>query len=136
MKISLSQTKQLLFDLITYTDDVSKEGKPIPRERFDDTYLRGMLGVEEKLRAHAEFGVLEKGTDLEGITDEDTQVEWISFKNLDRAKHQVAFVRYLDGDMEFTEKERDAIAWCYNDRKKKPRTSLKALDEIEVLLGK
>ena len=133
-------TKKLIAEIMSFTEEVDLQGKPVKRTHVPRDLLRGYNEVLESLQKCAQVGLIKTGPDAKPqaeLTMED--ISWMTIRESqavakeDPTKRIIA-ERYIDGPLSLSTGGLAAFAYFFNGRKELPICQLEVIDEIEELL--
>lgn len=117
MKIIHPKTKDFIWDLLNYVDEVNpKTGDRIPRSTVEKKLFSGYSQAQKALKDNLEIGI-ESKPEEGGIPG---PIEWVKFEEGYKPPEGKAIalnaVRYAPYEIEFSEKAREAIKAMYESR--------------------
>ena len=141
----LSSTKNLIFNVIQFSDEVDEKGNLLPRSSYKKEHLKGALEIKRKINEQIEVPFVPKDKKEEELKEED--VVWIPSKAVmdvtEGEKYNLKEMRQIrnggryknESDLELSEKAKQALKYNYKDREELPDSiTEEALEELEIYL--
>lgn len=138
------KVKQLIFDVINFSDEVDENGQTLPRKTFKKDLYRAVVNLNKKLEDHAEYAVDSQGVykkaQEEGrkvLTPEEAAT--IVFKaKKDVTEGEAVFVgslRFTEAVLDLTDEDKKVIRHYWKECSDIKDVGMEALDEFEALLA-
>ena len=144
MNMTNPKVKQLIFDVINFSDEVDEKGATLPRKTFKKEFYKTIVELNKKLDDNAEWavdveGVMNKAKEEGRKTLTAEEVATIVYKaKKDVGEGDAIFVssiRFTEAEMELTEAEKKAIKYYWEECSEIKDVGIEALDEFEALLA-
>lgn len=135
-----SEFKNLLWDVLSNTDDVDERGLAKPRTTYKRNLIRGVQQTKKAIKDQLEITIVKAKLDKDGnvLKDEKPDEKKISFNEWMTGKYQGWAEKqqtHTDKNIEFTDKMKEAVRFYYNEREELPSyVDEKTLDEFEGLI--
>ena len=126
-------TKKLIYDLITFSNEVDEHGTNIRRTSYNKEHYRGYLELKQKLTKNILLAVV----DLESKEKKETDIEWVTvedYKKLEKTK-KVCKEKFKDEEIKLEDKAIKALAYFYNERTEIPEVDEDSLNELESIIA-
>lgn len=144
MAIKTSELKNLVWDILTFTDEVEEDGARVPRKTYSKKHFRGVKQLKSALLAQVEVGLLPKDR-VDQVNNrwlpkpdvKSEEITWVKPTPGEKAdENMVAITERHDSevDIELSEKAKKALKFYYGEREELIDTTADALDELEKLL--
>lgn len=134
--ITRADTKALIFDLVTKTDDLLPDDKGFaPIQAYPMDLYRGVKEIQTKVTDVLEVGVVPIEKLKPGVPVKDEDIEWTRFSEYQYDKNKVALKeRHTAEPIELSDKAIEALRHYKAKRKLMTvQVSVEALDEVEAL---
>lgn len=130
-------TKNLIWDILTNTDDVDTNGKLKPRTSYKKDYIRGasqiLSAIKDGIFIRCEPSDNDKKSDSEKIEPITVSVKEYGEKYKD---WKILGEFHSDSEILFSKKMKDALKYYYNDREELPAFANESvIDELESLIS-
>lgn len=129
------ETLALVWNLVTQTGDVDDQNKPVPRTTFQAKHQKAKNSLRKKLIGLTEVATAPKDKPKETLVNADLNWEpnRPDFKPAeDRA---VVADRFVAGELDLTDKEKEFVKFCALDREEMPDLSDEIIDGFRELTG-
>lgn len=113
-----AEQKNLVWDVLTFTDEVNERGERVPRTSFKRQYIRGVLAIKEAIKKQIEV-LIEEG---------DTK-KWILGSSITEQKPLAE--RHTDTEIELTDSMKEAFRHYLKEREELPLVSEETLTWAE-----
>lgn len=144
MAIKSSELKNLVWDILTFTDEVGEDGARVPLKTYSKKHFRGVKQLKADLLAQVEVGLLPKdqvnqvnGRWLPKPDVKPEEIQWVKptpGEKMDENKVAITERHDSEVDIELSEKGKKALKFYYGEREELIDTTAEALDELEKLL--
>lgn len=138
-----AQVVQYVHSIVAFTGNSTEQG-PERRTSVPAQFQRNFNGVKDKTEALKEYPVVTKGTEgnlnpesyewLRGGKDFKLPEDKLHVGNNDKNGQFVAAFRFIDGDLELTNGEKQFVKWCASTRDEVPAVDDATLDGYEELV--
>ena len=131
------ELKNLIYDILTNTDDVDASGNVVPIKSYKKDYVRGknqiIKAIKEQIAVEIE---VEKTNEDESISKEILVVSANEFNTKYFGKSTVIRELHTSVDIEFSDRMKAALKYHYNERDELPKfVTDEVLDELEAILN-
>lgn len=129
--------KNVIWDILSNTDEVDSNGRPKPRTSYKKDYIRGvsqiLTAIKEAILVRCEPSDNDKKADEEKVSPVIVSIKEFQEKHKD---WKVLGEFHPDSEIDFSKKMKAALKYYYEDREELPAFgSAAAIDEIEQLIA-
>lgn len=144
MEITNPLLKKLIFEVVSFSEEVDENGKALPRKTFKKDLYRATVSLLKKLDDEAEFavdteGVMKKAQE-EGrkfLTEEEAaKIVYKARKDMKEGDAIfVESIRFTEAVLDVTEDEKKAIKKYWDETTEMKDYGVETLDALEALLA-
>lgn len=134
MHISNPTLKNLIFDIVFFTDDLDDKGNRVKRQTFNKAHYRGAMEIKKAIHLSTVLLCKPKETTIDPDIKTISLTEVLATPNFNK-EYDVISENITNTEVEFGEKALKAVKYYYADREELPEVNLDVLAQLEEMLA-